>query len=101
MGVLKPTELEQQELIQELQNQPPDPQAQYLEAASEQALAQATKNRTDTILTLAKAEEVRAKTAETLSKVSTLDQERIFGLADRIGQSVQQQSTPRQNEFMQ
>jgi hypothetical protein len=37
MGVLKPTELEQQELIQELQNQPPDPQAQYLEAASEQA----------------------------------------------------------------
>jgi len=101
MGVLKPTELEQQELLQELQNQPPDPQAQYLEAASEQALAQATKNRTDTILTLAKAEEVRAKTAETLSKVSTLDQERIFGLADRIGQSVQQQSAPRQNEFMQ
>jgi hypothetical protein len=92
MGVLKPTELEQQELIQELQNQPPDPQQQYLEAASEQALAQATKSRTETILTLAKAEETRAKTAETLSKVSNLDQDRIFGLADRIGQAVQRES---------
>jgi hypothetical protein len=92
MGVIEPTELEAQELMQEAQNMPPDPQQQYLEAASEQALAQATKSRTDTILTLAKAEETRAKTAETLSKVSNLDQDRIFGLADRIGQAVQRES---------
>lgn len=94
MGVIEPTELEAQQLIQEAQNMPPDPQQQYLEAASEQALAQATKSRTETILTLAKAEETRAKTAETLSKVSNLDQDRIFGLADRIGQAVQRESAP-------
>jgi len=90
MGVLKPTEAEAQQLAQEAQNAQPDPQAQYLQAASEQAIAQAAKAHADSILSVAKAEETRAKTTETLSKVSMADQERIFALADRLTQPAPQ-----------
>lgn len=90
MGVVKPTETEAQELAVEAQNAKPDPQAQYLMAASEQAIAQASKAQADSILAVAKAEEARAKTTETLSKVSTTDQERIFALADRLTQPAPQ-----------
>jgi hypothetical protein len=90
MGVVKPTDIEAQELAVEAQNAQPDPQAQYLRAASEQAIAQAAKAQADSILSVAKAEEARAKTTETLSKVSTTDQERIFALADRLTMPPQQ-----------
>jgi hypothetical protein len=86
MGVLKPTEAEAQEMAMAAQNAQPDPQAQYLQAASEEAIARASKAQADSILAVAKAEEARAKTTETLSKVSTTDQERIFALADRLTQ---------------
>jgi len=90
MGVLKPTDQEAQQMAQEAQNAQPDPQAQYLQAASEQAIAQAAKAHADSILSVAKAEETRAKTTETLSKVSMADQERIFALADRLTQPAPQ-----------
>jgi len=90
MGVLKPTEAEAQQLAQEAQNVKPDPQAQYLQAASEEAIARASKAQADSILAVAKAEEARAKTTETLSKVSTTDQDRIFALADRLTQPAPQ-----------
>lgn len=90
MGVLKPTDTEAQELAIEAQNAQPDPQAQYLRAASEQAIAQASKAQADSILAVAKAEEARAKTTETLSKVSATDQDRIFALADRLIQPAPQ-----------
>ena len=90
MGVVKPTDTEAQEMAAEAQNAQPDPQAQYLQAASEEAIARASKAQADSILAVAKAEEARAKTTETLSKVSTTDQDRIFALADRLTQSPQQ-----------
>ena len=90
MGVLKPTDQEAQQMAQEAQNAQPDPQAQYLQAASEQAIAQAAKAHADSILSVAKAEETRAKTTETLSKVSMSDQQRIFALADRLTQPAPQ-----------
>jgi hypothetical protein len=86
MGVLKPTDAEAQEMAVAAQNAQPDPQAQYLQAASEEAIARASKAQADSILAVAKAEEARAKTTETLSKVSTTDQDRIFALADRLTQ---------------
>jgi hypothetical protein len=90
MGVVRPTDTEAQEIAAEAQNAQPDPQAQYLQAASEEAIARASKAQADSILAVAKAEEARAKTTETLSKVSTTDQDRIFALADRLTQSPQQ-----------
>ena len=89
MGVLKPTEVEAQEMAAAAQNAQPDPQAQYLQAASEEAIARASKAQADSILAVARAEEARAKTTETLSKVSTTDQDRIFALADRLTQPAQ------------
>ena len=89
MGVLKPTEEESQEMQVAAQNAQPDPQAEYLKAASEEAIARAAKAQADSILAVAKAEESRAKTTETLSKVSTTDQDRIFALADRLTQPAQ------------
>jgi hypothetical protein len=89
MGVLKPTEAEAEEMAVAAQNAQPDPQAQYLQAASEEAIARASKAQADSILAVAKAEEARAKTTETLSKVSTTDQDRIFALADRLTQPAQ------------
>ena len=90
MGVVRPTDTEAQEMAAEAQNAQPDPQAQYLQAASEEAIARASKAQADSILAVAKDEEARAKTTETLSKVSTTDQDRIFALADRLTQSPQQ-----------
>jgi hypothetical protein len=89
MGVLKPTEVEAEEMAAAAQNAQPDPQAQYLQAASEEAIARASKAQADSILAVAKAEESRAKTTETLSKVSMNDQERVFALVDKIVQPVQ------------
>jgi hypothetical protein len=89
MGVLKPTEVEAEEMAMAAQNAQPDPQAQYLQAASEEAIARASKAQADSILAVAKAEESRAKTTETLSKVSMNDQERVFALVDKIVQPVQ------------
>jgi hypothetical protein len=91
MGVVRPTEVEAQEMAVEAQNAQPDPQAQYLQAASEEAIARASKAQADSILAVARAEEARAKTTETLSKVSTTDQDRIFALADRLTQATQPQ----------
>jgi hypothetical protein len=91
MGVVRPTDTEAQEMAVEAQNAQPDPQAQYLQAASEEAIARASKAQADSILAVARAEEARAKTTETLSKVSTTDQDRIFALADRLTQATQPQ----------
>ena len=91
MGVVRSTEVEAQEMAVEAQNAQPDPQAQYLQAASEEAIARASKAQADSILAVARAEEARAKTTETLSKVSTTDQDRIFALADRLTQATQPQ----------
>jgi len=69
MGAIKPTEEELKTIQQEQQNQAPDPQAQFLQASAQQAEAQAAKARADTVLTMAKSEETKAKTAQTLSNM--------------------------------
>lgn len=89
MGVIRPTETEAQELAIEAQNARPDPQSEYLQAAAAEAVARATKAQADSVLAVARAEESKAKTTETLSKVSSTDQERIFALADRLTQTTQ------------
>ena len=55
MGVVKPTDDEAQELMAEMQGQPQDPNALYLQAAAEEATAKAAKARADTVETVASA----------------------------------------------
>lgn len=68
MGVVKPSEDEAQELMAEMQNQPPDPNTLYLQAAAQEAEAKAAKARADTVETIASAELKHAQTVKTLSE---------------------------------
>lgn len=84
LGVVKPTEKEQKELEQAAANAQPDPNAEYLRAAAEQATAEATKARADTVLTVAKAEETKAKTVKTLSEVDVSEQKHILDMVNQM-----------------
>ena len=74
MGVVKPTEQEQEEMMVELQGQPEDPNKVFLQAAAEEAIAKAAKARADTVKTVADAGLSRARTAETLAKTGVQEQ---------------------------
>jgi hypothetical protein len=84
MGVVKPTDEEQQQLAQEMQNQQPDPNAQFLQASAEQASAEAVKARANSILSVAKAKEAEANTMATLAGMDTAHQELILKAAKLI-----------------
>lgn len=86
MGVVKPTDDELNDLMQELQNQPPDPNSEYLKAAADEATSNAVKARADTVLTVAKAEETKAKTAETLSNIDIAQRDHLLGMVETLGQ---------------
>jgi hypothetical protein len=90
LGVVEPTEEEQQELMAAAQNQPPDPNAQYLEAAAEEASAKAQKAKADTIKVVADAEKIRADTAATLAKMDRDDQQATLDMVQKINQATQQ-----------
>lgn len=90
LGVVEPTEEEQQEMITAAQNQPPDPNAQYLEAAAEEASAKAQKAKADTIKVVADAEKTRAETAATLAKMDRDDQQATLDMVQQINQATEQ-----------
>jgi len=70
MGVVKPTETELEEMAALAgQEQPTDPNAVYLQAAAEEAVAKAEKARADVLNTIADAELTQAKTATELAKL--------------------------------
>lgn len=75
-GVMTPTQQEQEEIAQEQANAQPDPQAQLMAAAAQEAAAKAQKAQADTAKALAETEKIKAETAETLVgiKQSQLDQ---------------------------
>jgi len=98
MGVVKPSEKEAQELMAEMQGQPQDPNAMYLQAAAEEATAKAAQARANTVKTIADAELSRAKTVETLSNVDMDSQDHALNLAEQIGGFVQQQTQPVVNQ---
>jgi hypothetical protein len=84
MGVVKPTDTEAEELMAEMQGQPQDPNALYLQAAAEEATAKAAKARADTVETVASAELKRAQTLETLGKVDETAQNMAIANADAV-----------------
>lgn len=74
MGVVKPTEEELAEMeLAAGQGQPQDPNAIYLQAAAEEAVAKAEKARADVIDTIADAELKQAKTAEVLAGIGGVE----------------------------
>jgi hypothetical protein len=87
MGVVKPTEKELEALMAEMQNQKEDPNAIFLQAAAEEAVAKAAQARASTIKTVADAELSRAKTAETLAKAGEIDQNMTLAAVEAIQQA--------------
>ena len=84
MGVVEPTKVEAEELAAMMQGQQ-DPNAIFLQAAAEEAIAKASKARADTVKTVADAELSRARTVETLAKVDMDSQDHALNLAREIG----------------
>jgi hypothetical protein len=68
-GVLKPTEEEAAAMAEAAANAPPDPNAVFVQAAAEKAMAEAESERADAGKKMAEIELTQAKTVETLSKV--------------------------------
>ena len=91
MGVVKPTDDEAEELMAEMQGQPQDPNATYLQAAAEEATAKAAQARASTVKTVADAELSRAKTLETLSQVDETAQKRAMANAQAVQEIMQNQ----------
>lgn len=94
MGVVKPTDQEMEELMAAQANAPKDPNAVFLQAASEEAMAKAANARANSVLTVAKTEETRAKTLETLSKVDASAQQQAIDAAQFMGEAFAQQQPP-------
>ena len=91
MGVVQPTDDEAQQLMAEMQGQPQDPNAIFLQAAAEEAMAKAAKARADTVETVATAELRRAQTLETLGKVEENAQNMALTNTEAVQQILQGQ----------
>lgn len=103
MGVVKPTQEEQQALQAAAQNQQPDPQAQFLMASAVQAMADAKKSQADTVLTAANAEKAHAQTMQILSEIKNGKIDTALTLIQALEESAarndpanQQQQQPQQ-----
>lgn len=90
MKVVKPTDEEAKQLMADAQGQPPDPNAQYLQAAADEATANATQARAKTVLTVAQAEETKAKTMKTLSDIDAQEQQQAMDMIDKLAATQQQ-----------
>ena len=86
MGVVEPSEEEAAKMAATMQGQQQDPNAVFLQAAAEEAIAKAARARADTVATVADAELTRAKTLETLAKTQGLDQAQALAVLDRLPQ---------------
>lgn len=91
MGVVRPTDQEAQEMMAEMQGQTQDPNAVFLQAAAEEAIAKAAKARADTVETVAAAELKRAQTLETLGKVQENAQNMALTNTEAVQQILQGQ----------
>jgi hypothetical protein len=94
MGVVQPTDDEAQEMMVEIQGQPQDPNAVFLQAAAEEAMAKAAKARADTVETVANAELKRAQTMKTLSEVDMDSQDHAMKIMQEIIPPGQLEPTP-------
>jgi hypothetical protein len=91
MGVVKPTEEEAAAMARA--GAQPDPNAVFLQAAAEEALAKAAQARAGVVKTVADSELARAKTLETVSKID-MDQTRMaMDAVEMIG--LPEQTPPR------
>jgi len=85
IGVIKPTDEEMAQMQAEAQSQPQDPNAVFLQAAAEEAMAKASQARASVIKTVADSELARAKTIETMAGIDMSAQEQAMKMAELVG----------------
>jgi hypothetical protein len=78
----------------EAANQQPDPNAQFLAAAAEEAQAKAAQARATVIKTLADSDLAKAKTMETLANVDMQEQQQAFNMLKDMGGIAQDMQPP-------
>ncbi|MEQ1105232.1 portal protein [Acinetobacter ursingii] len=88
LGVVKPTEEEEQQMMAAAQNQKPDPQSIYLQAAADEAQAKAQKAKADTVKVIVDAEKAKAETAETLARMNREDQQAVLTMVQQLNQQM-------------
>jgi len=84
MGAATPTDEEAKEMQAQAQNVQPDPQAQYLQSAAEEADAKAMQAKANAILTIAKSKETEVKIAEMLSNMSIAERDNVIRTAQAL-----------------
>jgi hypothetical protein len=85
IGVIEPTDADKAEMKAIEDNQPQDPNAVFLQAAAEEAMAKASQARASVIKTVADAEFTKARTIETLGKVDAQAQDQAMQMAQTLG----------------
>ena len=88
MGVVKPTEEEQQQMMEAQANVQQDAQTTYLLAEAAKSQAQAIQAQANTEYTLARSEETKAKTAETISNIDIDQRKSAIETAEKIGEAL-------------
>lgn len=88
IGVVEPTEEEEQELIAAAQNQQPNPQTELANALAMEAQAKAQKAQADTFLTAAKTEQTKADTAKTIASMENEQRDSVVNAIEKINQNM-------------
>jgi hypothetical protein len=96
IGTVKPTDEEVAELQQQMQNQPPDPQAVYLQSAAAQAEADAALARGKTVQTLADADLKKAQTDKTIAETSGVHPDQQIKQGDQVLKAADQAMSAQQ-----
>jgi hypothetical protein len=84
MGLIKPNDEERTALAEEAANSKPDPQAEYLRSAAEEAAANAAQARAKTVDTIAAAGLKRAQTAKTIADTAGARMSQAIDAADAM-----------------
>ena len=97
MGVVEANEAEQEEMLMEMQNQQPDPNAMFLQASAAEAEAKAIKAQADAVKAQADTEyrvaqtaETKAQTLKTLAELENDEQRLALETAEKLTQTVDQ-----------
>ena len=88
LSVILPNDKEKEDLIDEKQNMPTDPNSEYLTAAAENERAKAVKAQADTIYTQAKTDSERADTLKTMSDIESDKTKQAIDIIDKLGPNV-------------
>ena len=97
MGVINPTDEEKKRISEELKNQQPSPQDQYLQAAAANEQAKSVKAQADTIKTQADADKARAQTVKTLAEVDKMEGDQALDVIEKLGPRVSPPDIPGSN----